>query len=129
MIPDRFQPYTYALMRMVFGALFLCHGLQKYGFLGGEAAPFLSWHRGVAGPLEVVFGAAIAIGLLTRPFAFLASGQMAFAYFYVHQPMGPLPVQNGGEPAVLFCFAFLHIASRGAGIWSVDGMRRGSYYT
>ena len=123
MIFERFAPQTYALMRIVFGFLFLCHGLQKLGLLGGEAAPFLSWYRGYAGPLEVTFGAAILIGLLTRPMAFLASGMMAFAYFYSHQVRGALPILNGGELAVLYCFAFLYIASRGAGIWSVDSMR------
>ena len=125
MIPERFAPQAYALMRIVFGFEFLCHGLQKFGMLGGEAAPFLSWHRGYAGPLEVIFGALILLGLLTRPIAFLASGQMAFAYFYSHQPRGALPILNNGEPAVLFCFAFLYIASRGAGVWSVDSMRCG----
>ena len=125
MIPERFAPQTYALMRIVFGSQFLCHGLQKFGLLGGEAAPFLSWHRGYAGPLEVICGLAILLGLTTRPMAFLASGQMAVAYFYSHQVRGALPILNDGESAVLFCFAFLYIASRGAGIWSVDSMRGG----
>lgn len=123
MIPERFAPQTYALMRIVFGFQFLCHGLQKFGMFGGETAALLSWPRGFAGPIEVICGVLVLLGLLTRPMAFLASGEMAFAYFYAHLPRGPLPIVNGGEAAVLFCFAFLYIASRGAGIWSVDSMR------
>jgi putative oxidoreductase len=94
--------------------------------LGGQMQPFLSFPLGVAGLLEVVLGALILIGLFTRLAAFVASGEMAAAYFMAHQPQGGLPIQNGGEPAVLFCFAFLYIASRGAGIWSADAPRRGS---
>ena len=123
MIPDRFAPQTFALMRLVFGFLFLCHGLQKFGMLGGQMVPFMSFPAGIAAILEVVLGSLILIGLLTRPAAFLASGEMAVAYFMAHQARGALPIQNGGEPAVLFCFAFLYIASRGAGIWSVDSAR------
>ena len=126
MIPDRYAPQTYALMRIVFGFQFLCHGLQKFGFLGSEAAALGAWPRGIAGPLEVILGISILIGLLTRPIAFLAAGEMAVAYFSSHQPRGPLPILNNGEPAVLFCFAFLYMATRGAGIWSVDSMRGGS---
>jgi putative oxidoreductase len=126
MIPERYAPQTYALMRIVFGFQFLCHGLQKFGMFGGEAAALFSWPRGVAGPLEVIFGICILIGLLTRPIAFLASGEMAVAYFLAHQPRGPLPILNGGEAAVLFCFAFLYMAARGAGIWSVDAARGGT---
>jgi putative oxidoreductase len=112
-------------MRVVFGFLFLCHGLQKYGMLGGEMRPFLSWPTGTAGFIEVVTGVLILIGLFTRAAAFVASGEMAAAYFMAHQPQGGLPIQNNGEPAVLYCFAFLYFAARGAGIWSVDAMRRG----
>ena len=124
MIPERYAPQTHALMRIVFGFLFLTIGLQKFGMFGGQAAPIGSWPLGVAGPIEVITGALIMIGLLTKPAAFLASGTMAVAYFIGHQPNGFLPVQNLGTPAVLFCFAFLHIAARGAGIWSVDAGRR-----
>ena len=75
---------------------------------------------GVAGIIETVCGTLIMIGLFTKPAAFLASGEMAVAYFMIHQGMGLLPNQNFGERAVLFCFAFLYIATRGAGICSVD---------
>ena len=118
-------------MRSVFGFMFLCYGLQKFVLFGGvdgngSPAPFLSWPYGIAAILETAAGVLIAIGLLTRPAAFIASGQMAVAYFMSHQPQGALPVVNDGVPAVLFCFAFLYIATRGAGIWSVDSMMGGS---
>jgi putative oxidoreductase len=126
MIPERFSPAAYALFRIVFGALFVCHGLQKdfgmFGGLGGTAVPLMS-RLGIAGGIEIVTGIMIVLGLLTRPAAFVACGQMAVAYFTVHHPMAPVPLQNGGEPAVLYCFAFLYIASRGAGIWSADAAR------
>jgi putative oxidoreductase len=122
MIPERLSPVTYAFMRIVFGFLWLFHGLQKFGVLGGDPLDPLSL-RGVAGLIEVVAGSLILVGLFTRPAAFLASGQMAAAYFIAHAPRGPWPIQNGGEPAVLFCFAFLYIASRGAGRWSLDARR------
>jgi putative oxidoreductase len=115
----------YALMRIVFGLMFLTYGLQKFGMLGGldgngAAAPFLSWPYGIAAILETVLGLLITVGLFTKPAAFVASGEMAVAYFMAHQPQGTLPIHNMGIPAVLFCFAFLFIAARGAGIWSAD---------
>ncbi len=124
MIPDRYAPQTYALMRVVFGLMYLSYGLQKLGLFGGRAVPLFSWPLGYAGIVEMICGVLITIGLFARPAAFLASGEMAVAYFYVHQRMGGLPVQNQGIPAVLFCFAWLYVASKGAGIWSIDGARR-----
>jgi putative oxidoreductase len=139
MIPERNAPQVYALMRIVFGLVFVMYGSQKFGMLGGidgrgGAAPFLSWPFGIAGAIEVILGTLIAIGLVTKLAAFIASGEMAVAYFMVHQlgmiqigqGSGPTPVQNGGQAAVLFCFGFLYIAAHGAGIWSVDGARGGS---
>lgn len=123
MIPERFALHTYAVMRIVFGAMFMTYGLQKLGLLGGQSMPMLSI-VGVAMAIELIGGALIAIGLFTRTAAFLASGQMAVAYFMAHQFQGLLPVQNQGIPAVLFCFAFLHMAAFGAGIWSFDSARR-----
>ena len=78
----------------------------------------------VAGIIELVAGLMIMIGLFAGLAAFIASGQMAVAYFMVHQPMGALPIQNGGEAAALFSFIFLYIAARGSGIWSVDSIVR-----
>lgn len=121
MIPERMAPQAYALMRIVFGLIFMMYGLQKFGMLGGEAVPLVSMY-GAAAIIEVVGGLLIAIGLFTRVVAFIASGEMAFAYFIEHQPQGALPVQNMGVEAVLFCFAYLYVAARGAGIWSVDSL-------
>jgi putative oxidoreductase len=122
MIPERYAPMTYALFRIVFGLLFFLFGLQKtVGILGGPLArPFTSM-MGAAGIIETVCGFLIMIGLFTRPAAFLASGEMAVAYFYIHMRlMGTLPLLNMGERSTMFCFAFLYICSRGAGIWSAD---------
>jgi putative oxidoreductase len=116
----------YALLRIVAGLLFACHGAQKlfglFGGMGGQpgvAAPLFSL-MGLAGVIEFVGGLCIAVGLWTSVFAFLASGEMAGAYFMAHAPRGFWPIQNGGELPVLFCFLFLYVAARGAGIWSLD---------
>lgn len=122
MLSDRYSPMTYALMRIVFGFLWVFHGLQKIGVFGGDPVAPLSL-RGAAAGIEIVAGLLIMVGLFTRPAAFIASGQMAVAYFLVHAPRALWPIHNGGEPAVLFCFAFLYIASRGAGVWSLDARR------
>lgn len=79
---------------------------------------------GIAGLVELVGGLMIAFGLLTSYAAFLASGQMAVAYFKAHAPQGAFPLLNGGELAVVYCFLFLYIASQGAGGWSLDGRMR-----
>jgi putative oxidoreductase len=116
----RFGPQLYAIMRIVVGLLFACHGAAKlFGVLGGQQVPLQS-QFGLAGIIELVCGILVAIGFLTGYAAFLASGEMAAAYFIAHAPRAPWPLQNGGEPAVLFCFVFLFIASRGAGLWGVD---------
>src|SRR5262245_60848155 len=99
MIPNHYAPQAFALMRIVFGLMFMTYGLRKFGLFGGldgagAAAPFLSWPFGIAAIIETVGGILIAIGLFTRPAAFIASGQMAVAYFMAHQPQGALPVQN-----------------------------------
>ncbi len=116
----RFAPQLYALMRIVVGLLFACHGAQKlFGVLGGQQVTFAS-QMGLAGVIEFVGGLMIAVGLLTGFAAFIASGEMAYAYFTAHAPRAPFPVQNGGELAVLYCFVFLYIAARGAGMWGID---------
>jgi len=118
----RHEADIYALLRIVTGFLFLWHGMEKiFGF--PEAPPagapaFILW---VAGPIELVCGFLVMIGLLTRPAAFLASGLMAFAYWLAHGTRAPLPILNQGELAVLYCFVFFFIAARGPGRWSVDG--------
>lgn len=129
MIPERYAPQVYALFRIVVGFLFMFHGLQKifgmFGGMQGATAPMMSmpWFAGV---IETVGGVLVLIGLLTRVAAFICSGEMAAAYFMVHQPRGTWPIQNGGELAALYCFAFLYIAARGAGMWSVDGATGGT---
>jgi putative oxidoreductase len=119
-----FAPYAYAIMRIVVGLLFFCHGAQKvfgwFGGMSGQTAPLTSLF-GVAGIIELVLGGLITIGFLTSYAAFIASGEMAVAYFMAHYPKGFWPIENEGEPAVLFCFVFLYIATQGAGIWSIDG--------
>jgi putative oxidoreductase len=126
-----FSPYLYAVMRIVAGLLFACHGAQKlFGALGGvnghgASAPLAS-KFGVAGIVEFGGGLLIALGLVAGFAAFIASGEMAVAYFTTHVPRGFWPIQNGGELAVLNCFVFLYIASRGAGVWSLDAMRGGA---
>ena len=120
----RFEPQIYALMRLVAGLLFMFHGLQKFGMFGGQQVPLASIY-GAAAIIELVAGALIMIGLAASPLAFLASGEMAYAYFMQHQPKGTWPIQNGGELSALYAFVFLYIAARGSGIWSVDGARSG----
>jgi putative oxidoreductase len=127
------KPYAepiYAALRIFAGLMFMAHGLQKiFGLFGGvpaEAPAFIVWG---AGTIELVTGALIAVGLLTGPAAFLASGTMAAAFFlgHVFSPQNPtrnlLPIVNRGELAVLYCWVFLFIATKGSGIWSVDAAR------
>jgi putative oxidoreductase len=115
------EPYAYAALRIVAGFLFLCHGAQKlFGAFGGHTmhAPLLL----AAGVIEFGGGVLILLGLFTRIAAFIASGQMAFAYFMAHGGFGQkfFPIVNGGELAVIYCFLFLFVACFGAGKFSVD---------
>jgi putative oxidoreductase len=111
-------------MRIFFGLLFMSHGLQKvFGLFGGAPAGAPPVVVYVAGGIELVAGALIAIGLFTRWAAFIASGEMAVAYWMAHGTHAFHPLVNKGELAVLYCFAFLFIAAHGAGIWSIDGGR------
>jgi putative oxidoreductase len=120
-ILGRFAPYFYGLLRIVAGLLFACHGAQKlFGVLGGQQVQLAS-KFGLAGVIELVGGVLIAAGIFTSPLAFIASGEMAFAYFQPHAPRGLWPIQNGGELAVLYCFLFLYFAARGNGALSVQG--------
>jgi len=122
---QRFEAPIYALLRVVAGLLFLCHGAQKtFGVLGGKAGEKLPLLIQAAGWIELVAGALIALGLFVGIAAFIASGEMAVAYFYAHAPGGFWPIQNHGEAAVLYCFLFLFIAARGAGAFSVDAALR-----
>jgi|SRR5215213_2075947 len=124
----RYEPYFYALLRIVSGFMFLLHGTQKlFAFPPPAQAMPGGTFITVTGVLELVLGLLIMVGFLGGYAGFLASGMMAIAYFMAHQPNGALPIQNGGELAVLYCFIFLYIASRGSGALSVDAaMRRGT---
>jgi putative oxidoreductase len=119
-----FEPQAYALLRIVAGFLFLWHGMSK--ILGIPTAPppgapaFVIW---VGGGIELVAGALVMIGLFTRIAAFIASGEMAAAYWMAHGTRALLPIQNQGELAVIYCFAFLFIAAHGPGLWSLDQAR------
>lgn len=120
---ERYAPPIYALLRIVSGFLFLCHGAQKvFGAFGGSVPPELL--PKIAGWIELVAGLLILLGLFAGIAAFIASGEMAVAYFMAHQPSGGLPIQNHGELAVLYCFLFLYIAARGSGAFSIDGALR-----
>jgi putative oxidoreductase len=115
----KFEPTAYAALRIVFGFLFACHGATKVFTVFGGQKPHgvLGW---TGAGIELVGGVLILIGLLTHLAAFVASGEMAVAYFMVHQPQGMLPIKNKGELAVIYCFVALFIACRGAGKWGVD---------
>ncbi len=124
---SRWQPQLHAILRIITGLLFLEHGAQKFlSFPPGEAAG-MGWtfaHPGAyAGIIELLCGFLVAIGLFTRPAAFLASGTMAVAYWMAHSPENLFPVNNGGDAAILYCFVFLYFAAAGAGPWSVDAAR------
>jgi len=115
---------VFALFRFVVGFLFAFHGAQKFGAFGGQVMtsnPLML----AAGIIELAGGILIAIGLLTSWAAFVASGEMAVAYFMVHQPQGTWPIHNKGELAALYCFVFLYIAARGPGRYAVDAALRG----
>lgn len=126
----KFAPYLYVLLRMIAGLLFACHGGQKlfglFGGVGGRpgAAVALFSLMGLAGLIELVGGLLIAGGVLTRYAAFVASGEMAFAYFIQHFPRGFWPIRNGGELAVLYGFLFLYIAANGTGVWGMERRHR-----
>jgi putative oxidoreductase len=125
------EPYAYALLRIVFGFMYMCHGLSKiFGLWGGQKPemPIMV----VGGWIELIGGAMILIGLLTPLAAFIASGEMAVAFFKFHylspDPNNPgqhhpfLPIQNGGDLAVIYCFLALYMVFRGAGLFSVDAL-------
>ena len=125
-ILGKYSAQAYALMRIVTGFLFLCHGTQKlFGFPGAAhpSPPFITY---AAGSIELIGGLLIMIGLVTPWVAFICSGEMAVAYWTRHGIKDPFPLLNGGELAVLFCFSFLYIAAHGSGIWSVDAAREGA---
>jgi putative oxidoreductase len=130
MTMERARQITYFLLRVVAGLLFFqAGGMKLFAWFGGippemGGQPPLMSQIGIGGALEFFGGLAIMLGLLTRPVAFILSGEMAVAYWQFHAPNGAWPIQNHGEPAVLFCFIFLHMAAQGGGEWSLDALIR-----
>jgi len=125
---DNYWPETLSLVRIIIALLFLEHGSAKLlGFPpppnGQPAFMTLMWLQGM---IELVGGALLAIGLFTRPVAFILSGNMAVAYFMAHAPKGFFPLLNGGDGAILYCFIFLVFFVAGPGRWSVDAKVRES---
>jgi putative oxidoreductase len=116
----------FGVMRIAAGLLFACHGAQKlFGVLGSQAYP-PSPLMAAAGSVEFFGGILIALGLWSSYAGFIASGEMAVAYFKMHAPAGFWPIENRGELAVLYCFVFLYIASRSSGRLSLDGLAKKS---
>lgn len=121
-----YQPQLLSVLRIVAGLLFLCHGTAKVlGFPAVEGVPPPGMSlAGLSGPLELVFGILLVLGLFTRPVAFLASGFSAVGYWMIHAPNGPFPILNGGETIALYCFVWLYFVAAGPGPWSVDAMMK-----
>jgi putative oxidoreductase len=120
------HPRVLSVLRIMTGLLFLQYGMAK--LLKFPAVPAfkdvtLFSLVGLAGTLELVGGALMVLGLFTRPVAFILAGEMAFAYFLGHAPRGFLPILNGGNLAILFCFVFFYFSFAGAGSWSLDALR------
>jgi len=117
----RYSEPLYSIMRLVVGLLFSFHGMQKLlGAFGGQQ--MISNPKMLVAGLVEISGLLIAVGLAASWAAFVASGEMAVAYFTVHAPGGLVPIVNKGELAVLYCFVFLYIAARGSGWWSMDAL-------
>ena len=122
-------PRVLSLLRIMAGLLFMEHGLQKLVQFPvpspHPAPPEAALIITVAGVLELVGGALVALGLFTRPVAFILSGQMAVAYFMVHAPQSFYPIVNNGDSAILYCFVFFYLFFAGGGPWSLDALIRG----
>jgi putative oxidoreductase len=121
---SRWQPQLLAILRIVTALLFVEHATMKFfhfpaPLMPGPLPPLLL----AAGVIEIVTSVLILLGLYTRIAAFIASGEMAVAYFMFHFPKGFWPTLNMGESAILFCFIFLYLAAAGAGPWSIDAAR------
>jgi len=126
-LPRNWTPYTQALLRIMTGLLFLEHGTGKLLAFPAGAAPSEPFAMLVfTGLMELVGGALIAVGWMTRPVAFVMSGYMAVAYFMAHAPRGFFPILNHGEMAIMFSFVFLFLAAAGSGAWAVDSLSAGS---
>jgi putative oxidoreductase len=121
----RQRPYVLSILRIAVALLFLEHGTSRLlGFPSPLPTPQMFTMYWFAGAIELTGGVLLLVGLLTRPAAFIMSGEMAFAYFISHAPNGFFPILNRGDGAILFCFIFLYIAVAGAGPWSLDALWR-----
>lgn len=123
---DTWRPRILSVLRIMAGLMFLAHGTAK--LFGFPVVPMFANVQlfslfGIAGIIELVGGVLLALGLFTRPVAFILSGQMAVAYFLVHAPQTFSPILNGGELAALYSFVFLYFAVAGGGAWSLDALR------
>ncbi|WP_046864007.1 DoxX family protein [Microvirga massiliensis] len=118
-------PRMLSILRIMTALLFLEHGTQKLlGFPPSpNPGPALFSLLGIQGVIEIVGGVLLALGLFTRPVAFLLAGDMAVAYFMSHAPRNFFPVLNGGDAAILYCFVFLYLTLAGPGPWSLDALR------
>lgn len=122
---EKLSPWVLSLLRVVVAVLFLCHGGQKViGYPGGIALPKSFTPPWWAGIIELTGGTLLLIGLFTRLVSFILSGEMAVAYFYVHQPRAWWPIHNEGELAVIFCFIFFYMAFAGGGCVGLDQLRK-----
>ena len=120
---DRLAPYVRSILRVVVALLFLQHGLSKlFGFPQPMAPPPLWTMEWFSGVIEFAGGVLLTLGLFTRPAALIMSGEMAVGYFMFHAPRSFFPALNGGDPAILYCFAFLYLVFAGAGPWSLDAV-------
>jgi putative oxidoreductase len=121
---NAWAPRMLSVLRIMAALLFMAHGTQKLlGFPASDFSPAMFSLPWIAGVLELFGGAALVIGWMTRPVAFLLAGLMAAAYFMAHAPQSFFPVLNGGDAAILFCFVFLYLVFAGPGPWSLDASR------
>ncbi|MCV3209134.1 DoxX family protein [Mesorhizobium sp. YC-39] len=120
----RYQPQALAALRIMTALQFIEHGTQKlFNFPVSDHAGTLTGLTLTAGILEFAGGILLALGLFTRPVAFLLAGEMAIAYFMAHMPRDFFPINNGGDSAISFCFIFLYLAFAGAGALALDNRR------
>jgi putative oxidoreductase len=126
---EKWTPYVLAIVRIMTALLFLEHATMKF-FQFPAAIPGVPYPLPaimlVAGAIEVVTGLLVTVGYYTRIAAFIASGEMAAAYFMAHAPQGFWPALNMGEPAILLCFIFLYLAFAGPGAWALGNVLRPS---
>jgi len=123
-LAERMRPHVQGLFRIIIALLFTCHGVASLfgvlgGAYGGKSVPLGQWPGWWAALIQLIGGVLVLLGVAARPAALLCSGSMAYAYFTVHQEHALWPIQNGGEPAVMFCWAFLTIAVAGPGSFTV----------